>query len=113
MATDTTTQVERARIVPRYPFETRFKIRIERTDGLLETEGWSRDLSESGIGAFVAAVISPGETAMLRIPLVNGSDMIIPAVVTRILGTQYGFQFTALSGQQRDQILRLIAGKKA
>jgi hypothetical protein len=80
---------------------------------VLETEGWARDLSESGLGAFVATPINPGESATLRIPLAHDSELVIPAKVTRILGTQYGFQFMALSAGQRDLILRAVAGKKA
>ena len=101
------------RIVPRYPFEARFKIRIERSGKIVETEGWARDLSESGLGAFVAAPIALGEAVTLRIPLPSGRELVIPARVTRTAGTQCGFRFTALSAEQRSQILRAIAGKKA
>jgi hypothetical protein len=113
MATESTAQAKARRIVPRYPFEVRFKILIERPEGPLETEGWARDLSESGLGAFVATPINLGESATLRIPLSHGREMVIPAKITRIIGTQYGFQFTALSGEQRDEIVRAVAGKKA
>ena len=101
------------RIVPRYPFEARFKIQIDRPQGPLSTEGWARDISESGIGAFVATPLEMGESATLRVPLAKGVELVVPAKVTRILGTQYGFQFQALSAQQRDEILRAVAGKKA
>ena len=113
MSTDATGQAKARRIVPRYPFEVRFKILIERSEGPLETEGWARDLSESGLGAFVATPIQFGESATLRIPLSHGREMVVPSKVTRIIGTQYGFQFTALSAEQRDLILRAVAGKKA
>lgn len=101
------------RIVPRYPFEVRIKIRVERTDDSLEIDGWVRDLSESGLGAFVAAAILMGESVTLRIPMPNAMELVIPAKVTRSLGTQYGFQFTALSAEQRNEIVRALAGKKA
>ena len=104
---------EVARIVPRYQFEVRFKIEIERLDGTLVTEGWARDLSESGLGAFVAKELLLGELAKLRIPLPGGVELVIPARVTRSLGTQYGFQFTALSLTQRKEILRVLANSKA
>ncbi len=100
-------------MVPRYPFEARFKISIDRSGRILETEGWARDLSESGLGAFVAAAIFVGETATLRIPLPHGHELVVPAKVTRKSGTQYGFRFTALSSQQRNQILHAFSGKKA
>jgi hypothetical protein len=101
------------RIVPRYPFEVRIKIQVERGEDPLETDGWVRDLSESGLGAFVAAAILMGESVTLRVPLPNGIELVIPAKVTRSLGTQYGFQFTALSAEQRNEIVRALAGKKA
>ena len=101
------------RIVPRYPFEARFKVRIDRPEGLVETDAWARDLSESGVGAFLAAPISLGEIVTLQIPLGAGSEITVPAKVTRLLGTQCGFQFTALSAKQRDQILRAVSGKRA
>ena len=101
------------RIVPRYPFEARFKITIDRSGRMFETEGWARDLSESGLGAFVAAQIFVGESATLRIPLRPGLDLVVPAKVTRKSGTQYGFRFTALSSQQRSQLLQALQGKQA
>jgi len=105
-------QVGKPRIVPRYQFEVRFKIHVERCGETLVTEGWARDLGESGIGAFVAAHLLVGEHATLRIPLPDGSELVIPAKVKRNLGTQYGFQFTALSPEQRNQILRAVEGSK-
>lgn len=101
------------RILPRYQFEVRFKIEIERLDETLVTEGWARDLSESGLAAFVATELAMGERATLRIPLSNGVELVIPARVARCLGTQYGFQFTALSLTQRKEILRVLAQRKA
>ena len=41
---------------------------------------------------------------MLEIPLSGGDKQLIPATVARALGTEYGFQFTALSADQRRQI---------
>jgi hypothetical protein len=103
-------QLERVvRIVPRYQFEARVRIEIERFDGTLVTEGWARDLSESGVGVFVAQELMVGELAILRIPMPSGVELLIPAQVARSLGTQYGFQFTALSAPQRSEILRVLA----
>ena len=113
MPTESNLQPGGNRIVPRYPFEARFKVRIERPEGPLETEGWARDLSESGLGAFVATPLLLGESVTLSIPLGKGLDLVVPAKVARILGTQYGFQFLALSARQRDYILRAVVGKKS
>jgi hypothetical protein len=101
------------RIVPRHEFEARFKIEIDRLEGTLVTEGWARDLSESGMGAFVATELVVGELAKLRIPLPDGVELVVPARVSRSLGTQYGFQFTALSLTQRKEILRVLGKSRA
>ena len=74
----------------------------------LQTEGWARDMSESGVGAFVAAPLLVGESVTLTIPLPTG-EVVIPAKVRRNLGTQYGFEFTALSTEQRQQIASVLA----
>ena len=101
------------RIVPRYEFEARFRIEASRVGETLVTEGWARDLSESGVGAFVAAPLLVGESVTLTIPLPSGEELVIPAKVRRNLGTQYGFEFTALSAEQRRQIASVVAGSNA
>jgi hypothetical protein len=67
-------------------------------------EGWARDLSESGLGAFVARELIVGELVTIEILLSPSRELTIPAKVARGVGTQYGFQFTALSGEQREEI---------
>jgi hypothetical protein len=67
-------------------------------------EGWARDISETGISAFVARALSVAELVILEIPLAASQLHSIPAKVARCVGTQYGFQFTALSHGQRENI---------
>lgn len=104
---------QRDRILPRHQFEARVKIVAARHGKKLCTEGWVRDLSESGLGAFVGAELSIGEGVALTIPLTNQIELAVPAVVTRTVGTEYGFQFTALSGKQREQLRKVLAACKA
>jgi len=106
-------QESEERILPRHHFEARIKIEILRGRKKFETEGWARDLSESGVGAFVGADLDVGELATLRIPLGPGNELVIPARITRNLGTEYGFQFTALSQTQRAQIRHVLGASKA
>jgi len=93
-----------SRIATRYVFESRILIRLHRGSQSLAVPGWARDLSESGLGAFVAEGLVVGELVSLEIPLPASRKEVIPAKVTRQLGTQYGFQFTALSAEQRSSI---------
>lgn len=92
------------RITPRYVFEARIRIRTQRASQNLAMEGWARDLSETGVSAFVAQGLIIGELVTLEIPLASSRWHSIPAKVARCIGTQYGFQFTALSPDQRENI---------
>jgi hypothetical protein len=91
-------------ISPRHRFEARVSISVERGQQKLSLQGWVRDLSESGLRAFVADSLLPGESVTFEIPLSDNGKQVIPAKVMRALGTDYGFQFTALSAEQRNQI---------
>ena len=70
----------------------------------MNLQGWARDLSESGLRAFVADPLEKGETVVFEIPLADTDKQVIPAKVVRALGTDYGFEFTALSAEQRRHI---------
>jgi len=98
-----------SRILARYVFESRILIRFCRGRQNFAAQGWARDLSESGLGAFVAENLEIGESVTLQIPLGISGKEVIAAKVARQLGTQYGFQFTALSAEQR---LAIQAGLK-
>ena len=91
-------------ISPRHHFEARVSICVQRGQHELSLHGWVRDLSESGLRAFVADPLLPGESVTFELALSDGVNHVIPAKVMRALGTDYGFQFTALSSEQRQQI---------
>ena len=99
------------RIAARHLFESRILIRLSRGDQKLAAQGWARDLSESGIGAFVAENLLVGESVTLQIPLGSFGKAEIAAKVARQLGTQYGFQFMALSAEQRVAIHAVLKGQ--
>ena len=92
------------RILHRHIFEARIGIRLQRGRQRVTLHGWARDLSESGLGAFVAEVLVLGELVTFEVPLPNCDKQVIPAKIARVLGTEYGFQFTALSAEQRMRI---------
>jgi len=46
------------RIAPRHVFEERSRIRVQRGEQHLVIEGWAWDISESGLGAFVACELT-------------------------------------------------------
>jgi hypothetical protein len=92
------------KIAPRHVFEARIQILVQRDSTKLSLQGWARNLSESGLRAFVDESLVLGESVTLEIPLPDWDRQVIPAKVVRALGTEYGFQFTALSADQRRQI---------
>jgi len=98
------------RIAVRYVFEGHIWISVERYDRKSVTDGWARDLSESGLGAFVAFSLEMDEHVILEIPVAFSVKLMLPAKVARCLGTQYGFRFTALSAAQRDLIQSAVLG---
>src|SRR5215510_12650194 len=97
-------------ISPRYLFEARIHVHLNRAEQELNLQGWMRDLSQSGLRAFVADALLPGESVVFEIPLPGNDKLVIPAKVIRALGTDYGFQFTALSTEQRRQIQAALKG---
>jgi hypothetical protein len=101
------------RIAPRYVFESRILIRFRRGNQNFEAQGWARDLSESGLGAFVAEDLLIGEPVTLHIQLGSLGREVVAAKVVRQVGTQYGFQFTALSAEQRLGIQAALRGQPA
>lgn len=96
------------RITPRHVFEARIRISVRRDPQDLVMEGWARDMSETGLCAFVARSLRIGELVTLEIPLAPLRRLRIPAKVARCVGTQYGFQFTALSHDQRADIQSVV-----
>jgi len=101
------------RIAARYVFESRISIRFRRSGQNLSAQGWARDLSESGLGGFVAESLVIGELVTLHVQLGTLGKQSIAAKVSRKLGTQYGFQFTALSAEQRREIQVTLMGQTA
>jgi hypothetical protein len=101
------------RIAARYLFESRILIRFCQGSQKFVVQGWARDLSESGLGAFVAENLVIGELVTLQIPLGISGKEVIAAKVSRRLGTQCGFQFTALSAEQRVGIQEALKGQTA
>ena len=100
------------RIAVRHVFESRILIHFRRGNRKFSAQGWARDLSESGLGAFVAENLLIGEQVTLQVSLGVSAREVIGAKVSRQVGTQYGFQFTELSAEQRLGIQAALKGQK-
>jgi len=84
------------RIAPRHVFEVRILIRFRRGNRNMVAHGWVRDLSESGLGAFVAEPLVVGENVSLLFSLPTFGKEEIPARIARQRGTQYGLSVYGL-----------------
>jgi Tfp pilus assembly protein PilZ len=73
------------RISPRHVFEAMIQILLERDSTKLSLQGWVRNLSESGLGAFVADALIVGESVTLEIPLPDSDKQVVPAKVVWIV----------------------------
>ena len=71
------------RMALRYAFEARISIGVQRGDTNLVVGGWARDISESGMCAFVAEELRVGEFVTLEVPLPQLTRLTIPAKVAR------------------------------
>ncbi len=100
------------RIAPRYAFEARILIHVQRGEHSRVLNGWARDISESGTCAFVAEELRPNESVTLTIPMPKSEALVVAARVAGTLGTQYGFQFLAVSAEQRALIQSATAGRQ-
>ena len=69
------------RIAKRHVFENRIKISTQLRKENIVIQGWARDMSESGLGAFVAEELLLGEFVVLEILLSASTDTVIPAKV--------------------------------
>ncbi len=96
-----------SRIAVRYVFEARIRVRVIRDNKEVMLLAWARDISESGLGAFVAESLNLHEDVFLYLPLESCADG-ISARVVRASGSQCGFQFTTLSSTQRREILEAV-----
>jgi hypothetical protein len=67
------------RISPRHVFETRVRIGLQRDGQSLTLQGWTRNLSEGGLNAFVAQALALGAFVTLEIPLPGSRQHVIPA----------------------------------
>jgi len=75
-------------ISPRYRFEALINIRLRRGERELNLQGWTRDLSDTGLRAFVADPLEKGELVVFEIALPEIDTQVIPAKVVRALGTR-------------------------
>jgi c-di-GMP-binding flagellar brake protein YcgR len=102
--------VDPKRISGRFEFRIEFSGVVQRYGKEVSFRGWSRDLSESGMGAYIPVELREGEQVNLDLTLEAGAPKLrVAAKVRRAQGFEYGFEFVTLSATQRAAITSAVA----
>ena len=92
----------------RYPADIRLSIQVFRAGHSIPLWGRSSELGEDGIGATLTEEIQPGEVVSMEFALpVTAFPMKIRALVRYRTGLRHGFEFLAISAQQREMLRRV------
>jgi c-di-GMP-binding flagellar brake protein YcgR len=99
----------RRRRHPRYRADFHITVSYLLGDNYQKIEGHCRDLSEAGIGILLAAELKGGEVAGLNFSLAGSTpSWEVRAVVRYRRGYHYGFEFLAMTGEQRESLRRYL-----
>jgi hypothetical protein len=97
-----------ARRFPRYPVDIRISIQVFRPSGTVSLWGRSSELGEDGIGGTLTGEVEPGEVVSMELSLPTATyPMKFRALVRYRMGLRHGFEFLALSSQQKDALHRV------
>lgn len=101
-----TNQIDRRRRRhPRYRADFYVTVSYLLGDHYQKIEGHCKDLSEAGIGILLAAELRGGEVAGLSFSLPGSTPAWeVRAVVRYRRGYHYGFEFLAMTGEQRESL---------
>jgi PilZ domain len=93
---------------PRYPLDVRVSVSVFRAEGLSHLWGRSTELGADGIGSTLTGDLEPGEVVSMEFQLpLSASALKLRAIVRYRYGLHYGFEFLAITQEQRHSILRV------
>lgn len=100
----------------RYALDVRMLVNVFRSGATLSLWGRSHELGEDGIGGTLTGELEPGEVVSMEVSLpLAAYPLKVRALVRYRHGLLHGFEFLALSAEQRSTIARvcemLAAGK--
>jgi hypothetical protein len=100
----------RRRRHPRFRGEFGVLVTVLIANRYEKLDGYSKDLSEAGIGILLAAEMTVGEVAGLSFSIPGGAPWEVRAVLRYRRGYHYGFEFLSLSVQQQQQLNLYLKG---
>jgi len=93
---------------PRVPLDVRLTVQVLRAGEKISAWGRSHELGQDGIGATLTGGMEPGEVVWLEISLpLSAAPMRMRAIVRYRDGLRHGFEFLAMSDEQRSVLVRL------
>jgi len=97
-----------ARRYPRYPVDMRISVEIFRSGETTALWGRSNELGEDGIGGTLTGELEPGEVVSMELSLpLAAYPLKLRALVRYRIGLRHGFEFLAMSDEQRDVLRRV------
>jgi hypothetical protein len=104
----------RRRRHPRYRGDFPVTVSYFQGDEHRKLVGRCRDISKAGIGILVGAELTSGEVAGLSFSLPGSNEpWELQAVIRYCRSCHYGFEFLALTGEQRDILEKYFKGREA
>src|SRR5208337_1315910 len=99
---------QNARQFPRYVVDIRLSVQVFRKGGTISLWGRSNELGEDGVGGTLTGPLEPGEVVTMEFVLPLAVEPLkLRAVVRYRSGLRHGFEFLALTSQQRDTLRRV------
>jgi hypothetical protein len=106
--TDPKPDFRTSRRYPRHVLDVRISVHTFRSGQNISYWGRSSELGEDGIGATLTGELEPGEVVSMELSLpMSPFPIKFRALVRYRDGLRHGFEFLALSANQRDQIRRV------
>jgi hypothetical protein len=99
---------------PRYPLDVRLSVQVMREGGKVSVWGRSHELGQDGIGGTLTGEIEPGEVVSMELAMpLAAAPMKMRAIVRYRDGLRHGFEFLALTNDQRETLMRVCEMLKA
>jgi len=93
---------------PRYAADIRVSVQVFRPSGTISLWGRSSELGEDGVGCTLSGEVEPGEVVSMELVLPTVSYPIKLRALGRYRsGLRHGFEFLALTNQQKDALHRV------
>jgi hypothetical protein len=95
---------EYKRRFPRFRTDLPLIVRVLGQDGYARVHGRCTELSEAGLGAVTSTELSAGEIVSVELPIPEGAQMEVRAVVRHRMGFLHGFEFISLLPEQNQHL---------